>query len=93
MIMKTMINIKADKDVKENAQKIASELGLPLSGVINAFLKDFIRTRSISFSSIPRMTPTLEVLLGKIERDIKDKRNMSSVFSSAKNANDYLDSL
>jgi len=91
--MKTMINIKADKDVKEHAQKIASELGLPLSGVINAFLKDFIRTRSISFSSIPRMTSTLEILSGKVEEDIKDKKNMSSIFSSAKDANSYLDSL
>ena len=27
--MKTMINIKADKEVKENAQKLAKDLGLP----------------------------------------------------------------
>lgn len=57
--MKTIINIKADKEVKENAQKIAHDLGLPLSGVINAFLKEFIRSRSISFSVVPKMTPAL----------------------------------
>ena len=55
--MKTMINIKTDKEVKENAQKIARELGLPLSTVINAYLKEFIRDREVSFSLEPRLRP------------------------------------
>lgn len=88
-----MINIKADKEVKESAQKIANDLGLPLSGVINAFLKDFIRSKSISFSIIPKMTPALETLLSGIEEDIKKGKNLSPVFSSAKKANSYLDTL
>lgn len=91
--MKSVINIKADKDVKENAQKIAHELGLPLSVVVNAFLKDFIRNRSIAFSAVPRMTSTLESLLGKVEKDILENKNMSKTFSSANEANKYLDSL
>ncbi|MBI3459031.1 type II toxin-antitoxin system RelB/DinJ family antitoxin [Candidatus Azambacteria bacterium] len=88
-----MINIKADVEVKKSAQKIAYDLGLPLSGVINAFLKDFIRSRSIAFSSIPHMTPALKSVLGKIETDIKKNKNMSPVFSSAQEANNYLDNL
>lgn len=91
--MKTMINIKADKEVKENAQKIAKDLGLPLSGVINAFLKEFVRNRSVSFSVIPRMTPYLENILGKVEKDIKKGQNMTGPFSTAEEANEYLDTL
>ena len=91
--MKVMINIKADKEVKENAQKVASELGMPLSTVINVFLKDFVRSRSIAFSAIPKMTPYLENILGVIDSDIKNNRNMSSSFSTAKKANAYLDTL
>ncbi|MFP4539873.1 MAG: type II toxin-antitoxin system RelB/DinJ family antitoxin [Candidatus Paceibacterota bacterium] len=91
--MKTVINIKADKEVKENAQKVAQELGLPLSVVINAFLKDFIRNRGVAFSAIPRMTSTLENLLGKVEEDIAENKNMSKAFSSAEEANEYLDNL
>jgi addiction module RelB/DinJ family antitoxin len=91
--MKSVINIKADKEVKENAQKVAQELGLPLSVVVNAFLKDFIRNRSIAFSAIPRMTPILENLLGKVEKDISANKNMSKTFSSADEANEYLDNL
>lgn len=91
--MKTAINIKADKEVKENAQRVAKELGMPLSVVINAFLHDFIRSRSVAFSAIPRMTPTLETLLGKVEKDISENKNVSQTFSSAHEANDYLDTL
>jgi len=91
--MKSVINIKADKEVKENAQKVAQELGLPLSVVVNAFLKDFIRNRSIAFSATPRMTPTLENLLGKVEKDISENKNMSKTFSSVDEANEYLDNL
>ncbi len=91
--MKTMINIKADKEVKENAQNVARDIGLPLSTVINAFLKEFIRNRSVSFSAVPRMTPYLEKVLGGIEDDIKKGRNLSPSFSSAKEANEYLDTL
>ena len=35
----TVINIKTDIKVKQEAQKIASDLGLTLSGAINGFLK------------------------------------------------------
>jgi addiction module RelB/DinJ family antitoxin len=91
--MKTMINIKADKEVKESAQEIARELGLPLSGVINAFLKEFIRTRSISFSAVPTMTPALERIIAEVEVGIKTGKIMSPALSDPKEIGDYLDSL
>jgi DNA-damage-inducible protein J len=91
--MKTMINIKADLEVKENSQKILRDLGLSLSSVINLFLKDLIRNRSISFSTIPKMTPYLENILGKVENDIKNGKNMSPSFKNAQEANSHLDNL
>lgn len=74
--MNTVIHIKANKEVKENAQKAAKDLGLSLSDVINAALRNFIRTREVIFSDIPQMTPELEKRLGKVEEDIKYKRNI-----------------
>ena len=91
--MKTVINIKADKEVKENAQQLAKELGLPLSTVINAYLRQFIRSREVHFSLAPQMTPGLERMLDKVEQDIKLNKNLSPDFSSAKEIDDYLDSL
>jgi len=91
--MKTVINIKTNKEIKENAQKIAKDIGLSLSDVINASLRNFIRTREIYFSAIPRMTPEFERLVGKFEKDIKEKKNVSPSFSSSEKINDYLDNL
>lgn len=46
----TVINIKTDQEIKKEAQKIASELGLSLSGVINGFLKQLVRDKTIMFT-------------------------------------------
>ena len=91
--MKVMINIKADKEVKESAQKVAAELGLSLSAIINAYLKNLIRDREVSFSSAPRMTPYLEGVIKEARKDYKAGKNISPVFQTAEEANDYLDSL
>lgn len=91
--MGTVIHVKANKEVKENAQKAARELGLTLSDVINASLRNFIRTREVYFSHTPRMTLELEKLLDKVEEDIKNNRNLSPRFKTAKAAIGYLDSL
>lgn len=88
-----MINIKADKEVKKNAQKAAEELGLSLSDVVNASLRNLIRSREVYFSYIPRMTPELERLLGLIEKDIHQRKNLSRVFSRKEEIEEYLDEL
>lgn len=91
--MRTVIHIKTEHEVKENAQKLALELGLNLSDIINASLRNFIRTREIYFSFVPRMSVEFERLLGSINEDIKKKKNLSRPLSSSSEVNDYLDSL
>lgn len=91
--MKTVLNVKTDKEVKEGAQKVARELGVPLSMVVNAYLKEFIREREVRFSLSPTMSPRLEKLLESVEDDIRKKKNLSPIFSSAKEMDEYLDSL
>jgi addiction module RelB/DinJ family antitoxin len=88
--MKTIINIKADKDIKERAKSIAAELGIPLSTVINAYLKEFVRNREINFSAVPRMSRELERLVGRAEKDLKAKKNVAGPFGSARDAMAYL---
>lgn len=90
---KTVINIKTDKEVKANVQKLAEELGISLSDVINASLRNFIRLREVRISSVPQMTMELEKLLGPIESDIKAGKNLSSGFSSPEVMESYLNSL
>lgn len=41
---------KVDPQTKKQAQEIAKELGISLSAVIKRFLRQFIRTKSVTFS-------------------------------------------
>lgn len=88
--MNTLINIKADKEVKAQAQNIAKELGLPLSAVINAYLKEFVRERRVTFSVEPELRPEIGKLLEKAGRDFKAKKNISRPFKTAAEMDRYL---
>ena len=89
----TMINIKMDRKVKEQARKLAEELGFSLSSLVTASLKQFIRTREGQFSALPRMTPYLEGVIKEVEKDIKAKKNLTPVFTNTGDMDAYLNSL
>ena len=46
----TNLNIRTDRDIKEQAEQIFNELGLSLSTAINMFLRTAIRENGIPFS-------------------------------------------
>ena len=89
--MKTIINLKTDQEVKEKAQKIAKEIGLPLSAVINAYLKEFVREQSVRFSLEPEIRPEIGKLLKQASQDYKQKKNITGPFKTAKEMDAYLD--
>jgi len=88
--MKTVINIKADKEVKDQAFKVAAEMGLPLSTIVNAFLKQFIREQRVTFE-VP-LVPNKKTakLLKEADEDIRLGRNMSPAFNDVEDAIAYL---
>ncbi len=90
--MKILMNIKTDKESKEGAQEVAREIGVPLSTIVNAYLKEFIRTREVRLIAPPKMTPTLERTIAVAKKDYKLKKNISPIFSSAKDALRHLHS-
>jgi len=66
----TIINIKTDKKLKAEAKKVSAELGVPLSTVINAFLKQFVRDKEITLSANQyRPTPYLESILEQAQKE------------------------
>ena len=46
----TNLNIRTDKDIKERAEEIFSELGLNMTTAINMFLRTTIRENGIPFN-------------------------------------------
>ncbi len=88
--MKTIINIKADKEVKEQAVQTAKDMGLPLSTIVNAFLKKFITDQSITFTAPLKPSKRLAKILKQADKDIKAGRNLSPLFVNTKKMDDYL---
>ena len=90
--MKTILNVKTEKSLKEEAQATAKELGLPLSVVVNAFLKQFVRDREVTFSSSYKPSQYLKNLITEIERDIEKGENLSPEFDNIDDAVLWLNS-
>ena len=88
--MKTVINIKVDKDIKEQAVQTAKDMAIPLSTIINAFLKKFIAERSISFTAPLKPSKKLAKILRQAEKDIKAGKNLSPAFDNAEDFVAYL---
>jgi len=91
--MKTAVNIKVDRDVKIHAQELAKNLGISLSTILNAQLRQFVRDKSITFSTVPKMTSELEKLLSNVNLDVNKKKNLSKKISNKKELDKYFSSL
>lgn len=88
---KTVLNVKMDRDVKEKAQQLAQELGLNLSLIVNASLKQFVERKEILFSKTYTMTPYLERVVREAQEDYKVSKNVSPIFSNVDDAFTWLE--
>lgn len=61
--MITTISIKTDKAVKEAASAKAKRIGIPLSTLINAYLREFAATGRVEFTATEQMTPQMERII------------------------------
>ena len=87
---KTILNVKLNKSLKQDAQELADELGVPLSTIVVANLKEFVRSRSITVSALPRLKPEIEKELGQAVADYKQGKNISPILHNGKEASDFL---
>ena len=89
--MNTVLNFKTDKRLKEEAKKVAQELGLPLGTIMNHYLKELVREKKVLFTSHP--TPSKQVMedLRAMSKDAKAKKNLSPAFTNSKEAAAWLD--
>lgn len=84
-----VINIKTEEKTKKQAQEVARDLGLSLSTLINAYLKEIIKTKRVEFSLDEKPSPYLIKILKNAERNLKAGKG-SPVFDNAKDAISYL---
>jgi antitoxin component of RelBE/YafQ-DinJ toxin-antitoxin module len=89
---KTILNIKTDPQTKQQLQAFASELGVPVSVIMNAQIKQMLRDRKIVLSTELEPTPYLVKIMNQVEDDLKSGKNMTKAMG-VKEAIAYLDSL
>ena len=87
-----VINIKTQPEIKIKAQTIAKELGLNLSSVINAYLVQLIKNKTVIFSTSEEPTDYLLQMLEDSRKEIKAGK-AAKKFSNAKDAVSYLDKM
>lgn len=73
------MNIRMDSEVKKQAQRLFSDLGLDMTTAVNMFLRQSIRTHGIPFE-VKLDVPNSETLAA-ID-DVNNNRNMSRTFDS-----------
>lgn len=66
-----VISIKTDSDTKKAAQKLAKDLGLSLSSLINSYLKQVIVTGHVELYAPRQITPQMEKILQGAEDSIQ----------------------
>ena len=89
---KTILNIKTDPQTKLQIQEFAAELGVPVSVILNAQIKQMLRDRKIVLSTELEPTPYLVKIMEQVEKDLLANKNMSKAMN-AKEAIAYLKSL
>ena len=90
----TSLHVKIEPEIKRDAEKVADELGLSLSAVMKALLKQFIRTRKLSVELVDRPeipNAAFRRRLAQTEKDIAQGKGR--VFKDHKEVLTYLDAL
>lgn len=86
----TSVHIKIESDIKIQAQKTAGELGLSLSAVMKALLKQFIRTQRLSVGVGEEPSTYMIEALRKSDKEYKEG-NTSPSFSDVEDSFEWLD--
>lgn len=85
------LNIKIDPETKRRVQKVADRMGLSLSQMIKAYLRDVIRHESFNIS-LEKEEPSEYLIrcIKEAERD-KEKGRLSPAFDNAEDAIKWLE--
>lgn len=88
--MDTTITIKTNSSLRQEAKRIAEELGITLTAVVNAFLRQFVRERKFSVSASAMPTKKKIAILEKISREMDEGKNSSRPFSNLESLFNHL---
>lgn len=85
----TIINFKTERGIKEKAQKVAKQMGLNLTDIMNIYLRDFIRNKELNIK-IEEPTEETAKDIATALKEIKEGKT-SPTFENIKDAIKWLD--
>jgi antitoxin component of RelBE/YafQ-DinJ toxin-antitoxin module len=88
----TVLHVKLDPELKKQAQEAAADLGLPLSTVVSANLRQFVQTRSITISDTPKLKPEVAKELRTRVEAARKGIDVSPGFTDMNEARKWLES-
>jgi antitoxin component of RelBE/YafQ-DinJ toxin-antitoxin module len=88
--MDTTMLIKTNKVLKQKAQKLAKEMGLPLGTLVNNYLRDFIIERRVTFYA-PMLNKKTQRIVDQARKEYKAGKT-SGPFHSAEEMVRHLNS-
>lgn len=80
--MNTTLTIKTEKKLRNDAKRTADELGVPLTTVINAMLRQFVREKELTVSVDPKPTKAKLALWEKISLEMDKKKDALPTFTN-----------
>lgn len=80
-----LLTVRTDPTLKKTATKLAGSLGFTLSGLVNAYLRQFVKTKTVHFEENYEPTPYLKRAIKQAEKDRLAGKG-SPVFDNAKDA-------
>lgn len=88
----SIINFRTDKKTKSELIILAKELGVPISTIINAQIKQILRERKITLSASLEPTDYLIKIMEEIEGEIATKQLSTNTLTDSE-AKAHLDAL
>lgn len=85
-----VINIKTEPETKKQAQKVAHEIGMSLSTLVNTCLKQVIRTKRVEFYVAEEPSERLKQSIRRGEKDLKEGK-ASPTFNTGEEAVAWLE--
>lgn len=89
------IQIRIDEKTKKSAKKVFDKIGMDMSSAVKVYLHQVVATQGIPFSLLTEngLTIQQENEILKASEEAKRGINVSGPFETAKELQDYLDSL
>ncbi|MET0779869.1 MAG: hypothetical protein ABWY71_03470 [Candidatus Saccharimonadales bacterium] len=86
------MNIRIDENTRRELQDFAAEVGIPATSLVNASIRQMLRSGEARFTTALEPTPQLEKTINEAETDYKAGRNITRVNNKTE-LDEYLKSL